>query len=198
MVRCDRDNQAVKQAIPALTRHLDDPDKGIRNLAAQTLNDINDSRSFPALLKFLAAEAAAANSFQNCNIAVNLAGQGHDQARNYLFAALHSPNGWERGDAAFSIHDCLHLKLPMETWLACLSDQYKEVRRSALSALGDLGDPRAIPYIQKLLLTPRTGTAIDLDDGDRNAATAALRQLGATAPTTAPTNLPAPTTRASR
>ncbi len=160
----------------ALVRHLGDNDESIACGAAKGLGTIGNHEVVPSLLKTL-NDKGVKNTVRIC-AAGALARMGQDEGLQYLLAMLKSPNVMDRVRTANElvpnhVLGTSPVKGALELLLPLLSDRSPGVRSSALLALGELHDPRAIPAVRKLLKDPT---------GVRFSAEIALKELGPESP----------------
>ena len=156
----------------ALIRHLSDNDEGAACGSAVGLGLNGDPRGISALLKTL-HDKGVKKTVRLC-AAGALARTGQDEGLQYLLAMLKSPDQMDRVLTAnqlvqHHVFGTRPIKGALELLLPLLSDRSPGVRSSALLALGELHDPRAIPAVKKLLKDPT---------GVHFSAQIALRELG--------------------
>jgi len=175
--------------VPVLCLLLDDSTQLIRLNAAQALGTQQDVRAVPSLM----ARAHDADPAVRGAVLTSLGQIGDPRAADLLLAALGDGNSAIRGAASQGIFNLLpdDSARIADRLATLLTDGDREVRRNAVTLLGNLGDPRAIdativllkdaqPNIRGMALQtllriddPRATTALitalpDMDDEARN------------------------------
>ena len=145
------------RAADALIRHLDDVED-VRIVSARALGRIGDRKAIPALLKTF--NSPPLEDRENKNVARiaaagTLARMGRDEGLQYLLSMAKSANPLDRADAACSM-GAPPIKGTFGLLLSLMADSDGTVRLRAVRTAGELGDPRAIPAIGKLLNDPVT------------------------------------------
>ncbi|HYR86514.1 MAG TPA: HEAT repeat domain-containing protein [Terriglobia bacterium] len=151
-------------AVDALTARLHDPDKTVRNAAAEVLGEIRDTRAIEPLRQLMDGEPDEA---VRRTAAYALARIGTPMAFEPLRAALGDSSDDVRRIAADGIGS-LRDSRALDTLVEVLRDSSPAVRRIAASALGGIGDRRA--------LEPLLGA---LDDPEQAVVDAAANSLAA-------------------
>ena len=169
-----RDNAAVelgkskdKRATDVLIRHLTLRDEYAAVSAARALGEIGDPKAIPALLRTLQDEQTG--DYIRVPAAGALARMGRDDGLQFVMSMFNSSDGNDRALAATEL-GIIRIKGTLELLLPLLHDSEADIRWTAMEALGELNDPRAIPAIRKLLNDPV--------DYAREVAAKVLRKLG--------------------
>jgi HEAT repeat protein len=143
-----------KRATDVLIRHLSDGDKDDRACVAHALVEIGDPRAVSALLKAL-RDQKTKPIYDPESLAGELARNGLDEGRQYLLAALKSPDTTTRRSAAYALHEN-GIKVTFDVLLPLLADSDAEVRADAVQTVGELHDARTIPALEKILKDPES------------------------------------------
>jgi HEAT repeat protein len=159
-----------EQAIPGLIKALEDRDSDIRFTAVTLLGKFSTKQTVLGLLKAVMSDSDS----QICWRATeSLKSLDSDLVLPEALKILKDKNLDKRWklDYISEILGALGAEQAIPALIKNLTDEYSEVRRSAVKALGILRAEQAIPEISQALE--------DKDSGVRKRATEALRQLGA-------------------
>lgn len=169
-----------KRAVDALMRSLKSDERyDVREIAAWALGEIGDEGAIPALIDAIADEEIEVednaidslmrlatsdssllidaltrdNEQIQCGAMEVLSHLGISNVQNHLIELLSHHSGRVRNCAVQALKSSTSLEL-FPHFLICLKDKYDLVRANAASALGELGDRRAIEPLQSLLGDP--------------------------------------------
>lgn len=152
--------------VPELVAMLSDPDCLYAAGAARALGDMKAMRAIPELLKMYENKDAD-NNVRIC-AAGALARMGREDVLSFLLQMTKSPDAESRVAVASALGTD-EIKGTFAPLISLLDDKSISVRTTAAFALAELGDPRAIPAIERLYN--------DSDLWVRSCATVALENL---------------------
>ena len=161
------------RAVEPLIACLKDQDGNLRLSAAEALGELGDSRAVKPLIAYwnegnqheYARKCAGRAMFR---LGDTLVKSGDARAAELLVVCLKGED-WEVRDSAAKVLAKLG-NAAFESVIASLRDEHGKVRLASVSALGDLGDKRAVE--------PLIACLRDRDKYARSAAAAALGKLG--------------------
>lgn len=143
-----------KRAVPALLVSLRDQDPDLRSVAAKSLGELGDKQAVQTLITALSEDE---NVEVRVAAAYALGLLGDNQAVEPLVSVLsdRSQEPRVRGMAAEALSDIKDSRA-VSPLIAALTDVSVEVRFWATFALGELGDPQALPELERLAATDET------------------------------------------
>jgi HEAT repeat protein/beta-lactamase regulating signal transducer with metallopeptidase domain len=153
-------------AIPALASMIHDDDVQVRRQVAEALGELEDDAARQPLTTLAQDHDAEvrANAIE---------GLHHYESMSLVpvfVAALRDSNAHVREHAADGLGSIDDLKTAPRALIDALSDPSRDVRRSAASALANIGDEAAVPALKKLVT--------DTDTDTRREAVDALKEIG--------------------
>ncbi len=138
-------------AVPALIKALDDPDRAVREAAADALINISGEEVVKAVVPLLYSEVVHLR-----NYATEVLAQLGSEAIPALLQECESENADVRKFAIDVLGQLgeVHRIPDIQPILKLLNDENVNVAASAAEALGRIGDPDAIPELAKYLDGP--------------------------------------------